>query len=209
MTTNLIIADDHPIFREGMRRIVERAVPSVVAVEVGTAEALEGVLSRMAVVDMMVLDLMFPGFDYRRDLPSLRVRYPLAIIVVVSMLGDVDEVEAIMATGINGFINKSVPPREMSGAFLAILEGDIVVRTVPQLGEGEEASAGDDGESLSPRQIQVLRLICQGKSNKEIARELDISPYTVRVHVSAVLRALGARSRSAAVAIAARREMLG
>src|SRR5690606_24010446 len=118
---SLIIADDHPIFRDGMRRIVERLAPGFTIPEVSTGEALQRCRETVGSVDMMVLDLMFPGFDHRRDLPRLRARCPLATVIVVSMLADAEEIEAILATGVNGFISKSIPPREMSAAILSIL----------------------------------------------------------------------------------------
>lgn len=200
----VLIADDHPIFRDGLRGIVEKVFDQPDIIEAGDMMSLRSVLEDGVTPDLLVLDVYFPGFDLARDLVKLRHDLALTPIAVVSMLSDRDAVKSIMAMGVNGFVSKSVLPEAMAEALKAIAEGEVIVRqsSGPQIAEAMEP---DPLAILSPRQHDVLTHICRGLSNKEIARELDLSPYTVRVHVSAMMAALKVSSRSAAAALGSSR----
>ncbi|WP_319484488.1 response regulator transcription factor [uncultured Cohaesibacter sp.] len=200
----IILADDHPLYRSGMKQMLAELYPDATIDEAGDAGTLNSQVSVQPEPDLIISDLLFPGFDYIRDLKRLRQTFSLCPIIAVSMMNDPLEVEHIMALGVNGYVSKSVPSDQMLEAVEKVMQGNIEVRLSddsfsPDM-HGLVKPALDE---LTPRQIEILKLLRHGLSNKEIARELDLSPFTVRSHVSALMKNLGVSNRAAASAIAA------
>ena len=196
----VIIVDDHPIIREGISGLVASRFDADVH-EAGDMTELRALLGEHDAPDLLLLDVLFPGFDVGEDLRSLRQELALTAIVIVSMIEDGQLIDDIMADGVNGFVAKSTPPEAMLEAVGNVLDGRIVeLRPVVETPSSPDRERLDQ---LSPRQMEVLQHVCAGQSNKEIAKALGVSPFTVRVHVSALLRTLGVTTRTAAAAIAA------
>lgn len=197
VTCRIIVADDHPLFREALARTVKRVVVGACIEEAGNLDEVMAVAESGEVPDTLILDLRFPGLVDIQYLARLRQQFRRTTLIIVSMVDDPAIVEQVMATGVDGFIGKSIAADEIGAAILAIRNGEVLVRyapsgLLPNLA-GECAVA-----QLTHRQQEVLRLIAQGKTNKEIAKALDISPFTVRIHVSSLLKVLGVSSRTAA-----------
>lgn len=205
MTSKILIADDHPVFRDGMCRLVAVAFPDAELLEAGSVDEVISLATSGSAPDLFVLDLLFPGMNPPETLPRLRQLFPASGLVVVSMLDDEPTIRRICALGIDGYIAKSIPGADMVDAIRRVGAGEFVIAR-PQPSDGARPAGIADGAllGLTQRQREILTLIGKGSSNKVIGRELNLSPFTVRNHISLLFRVLGAASRAELAEIARR-----
>ena len=196
MSELIIIADDHPVFRDGMCRLISAALPDARLLEAGTMDEVMALAESGDEPDLFLLDLLFPGMEPRETLPRLRQRFPKSSIAIVSMLDDDRTINRIMDEGADAFIVKSIPAGEMVDAVMAVRAGQYVVAKPSIVSLTDAVPTSANVMCLTQRQLEILRLISVGESNKQIARKLGLSPFTVRNHISLLLRTLHVHSRS-------------
>lgn len=199
MSCRIIVADDHPLFREGMRRTIERLLPEATIEQAGNLSEVLALARSGDEVDTLILDLRFPGLSSTQIIAELRDEFRRTFIIVVSMVDDPEIISQVIAHGADGFIGKSINTQEISESIFAIRQGEVLVKYQSE-GAIFNESAVNAISPLSARQKQVMSLVAAGKTNKEIAKELGISPFTVRIHVSSLLKVLGVSTRTAAAA---------
>ena len=205
---NIIVADDHPLFREALQQALAPMMPGVHFVEADSFETLQGAVALNEDADLVLLDLDMPGAQGFSALAWLRNQYPALPVVVVSAASDPAVMRRAVDFGASGFIPKSSPLDTISEAIGVILDGEL---WLPDSALSlEESSTSPDEElarrvsALTPQQFRVLSMLADGLLNKQIAAELDVSEATIKAHVTAIFRKLGVRSRTQA-AVAARR----
>lgn len=152
--------------------------------------------------DLALVDLRMPGMSGAEALAALRDGFPDSKVAVVSGLEDRGEILAALAAGVHGYIPKSLSASEIAEAIKGILEGRIYVPNA--IGNREPGAAleppSSGSDKLTARQKEVLAELLKGRSSKEIARTLDIAEGTVKIHLAAIYRAIGVRTRAEAIA---------
>nr|WP_321982915.1 response regulator transcription factor [uncultured Cohaesibacter sp.] len=206
---NIIIADDHPLFRGALRQTLETIFDQIAIHEAGTLEAVGEKLEQFEDMDLVLLDLSMPGVRGFSGLLYLRAQYPAIPVVIVSASEDVPTIRRCMEFGASGFIPKSLPIDDIAQGIRAVLNGETWVPESIDLSAPYSDEITDLVErlnTLTPQQVRVLMMLSEGLLNKQIAYELSVSEATVKAHVSAILQKLNVDSRTQAVIAAAKIE---
>ena len=206
----ILIADDHELFREGLRHVLGQLEDNVQVVEAGDFSQAFVLAESHPDIDIVLLDLNMPGANWDEGLPRLRSTLPPDVpVVVLSAADDRRSVLQAVEMGAAGYIPKTSSSRVMLSALKLVLSGGVylppalIERSTPR-GEGLNPAVVEQAMSiLTPRQREVLGLLGEGKSNKEIARILELAEGTVKLHVTAILKALNVNNRTRAVVAAA------
>ncbi|WP_354338460.1 response regulator transcription factor [Pseudomonas kilonensis] len=203
----MIVADEHPLFREGMMVLLERLIPGAMIEQAGNLEEARTLATNGQPLDTLILEIRLPGLGSISELAQLRQALKHTVMIVVSTLDDSDVIGRVMETGVDGFVGKSLSPDQVGKAIVDIRRGEVLVKYEPS---GPLPLGSDDDMSrLTSRQREVWQLIAEGKTNKEIAAALEISLFTVRIHVSSLIRALDVPNRAVAAARFAGRQVPG
>ncbi|MEE6280520.1 response regulator transcription factor [Georgenia sunbinii] len=206
MTTSpvrLLLADDHPVVRAGLRAVLETEPDFVVVAEAATAERAVELVDEIA-VDVVLMDLQFgPGMHGSQATAAITARDAgPRVLVLTTYETDVDVLAAVEA-GATGYLLKDAPPEELAAAVRAAAAGRSAL--APAIATRLLSRVRDRGEALSSRETQVLELVAQGMSNQQVAEELYLSLATVKSHLAHVYTKLDVTSRTAAVAAATER----
>lgn len=196
----LLLADDHALFREGFALLVQQQEPDV---ECLVAAELDGVLALLeahADADLLLLDFNMPGMGSVEAVVALQRAQPGLPVCILSGEESRELISRLLAAGVAGYIPKSSSPQVMMSALQLILAGGVYVppQMVKPLAEAQPAPTQLPADVLTQRQRQILALLAQGKSNKLICRELNLSEGTVKTHLNALYRALGVENRTEA-----------
>jgi DNA-binding NarL/FixJ family response regulator len=205
--THLVIADDHPLFRDALRQAVASVVSDAVIDEAGSFEDLTDLLEKDADIDLILLDLTMPGISGFSGLIYLRAQYPAIPVVIVSATDDGATIRRSLDFGASGFIPKRFGVDTLRDAIVKVMAGDVWVPPDTDLTaatDPEMSRLRDRLVTLTPQQVRVLMMLSEGLLNKQIAYELGVSEATIKAHVSAILQKLGVESRTQAVIAAAR-----
>lgn len=213
MVQRFLVVDDHPLMREAIRSTLAMLAPGSDVEGASSLSEAIGLLDGAEPVDLTLLDLRLPDSQGIDGLRQLRERCPDSPVVVMSADVDGETILRCIDLGACGYIPKTLHADAVMNALRLVAAGDIYIPHQAVLSQrGETASAHSQRPNrgaarsthprdlgLTDRQLDVLRLILKGYSNKLICRQLSLAEGTIKVHVSAVLRALGVRNRTQAI----------
>ncbi len=195
----VLLIDDHVLIRDALRGVLKGLESDAAIFDASSGRQAMQLIEEHGDLSLILLDLNLPDRDGFGLLSELRERYPAVSIVVLSAFNDRDNVVEALHLGALGFIPKSASREVMMSALQLVFSGGIYIPgPATRLRQaGTTASPADFG--LTERQIEVLALMMQGKSNKAICRALDLAEPTVKNHVTAILKALKVTNRTEAV----------
>jgi DNA-binding NarL/FixJ family response regulator len=209
MNYQVLIVDDHPLYRLALKGAVAAACPDCEIFEADSVGDLFDALDQHPHVDLLLLDLNLPGAYGFNALAHLRGSRPELPIIVVSASDDPRTMRQALAFGAQSFVSKSADAATIGDSVLAVLRGEAVT---PAGLTSEREPGADEGAleialrmaQLTPQQFRVLGMLCAGRLNKQIGDDLQITEATVKAHMTVILRKLGAANRTQAVLLAGR-----
>jgi DNA-binding NarL/FixJ family response regulator len=197
----IVVVDDHPVVREGLRSFLGSRDGLEVVGEAGDVDEAVAVVDELA-PDVVLLDLVLPGGGGVAALPRLLALHPSPRVVVLTSFGGDEQVLAALRAGAAGWLGKDVPPAELDAAIRTVHRGGSVLDpaiAARVLAEVSSPGGGDPGlDQLTTREREVLGLLGLGLSNKDLAARLFVAEKTVKTHVSAVLAKLHLTDRTQA-----------
>lgn len=197
----VLIADDHPMVRDALARTVHVIEPSAEILE--AKDYAETEAGAQAMPDLVVLDIDMPGMDGIAGIRRLRQAHPTLRVIVASGNDEPATIRSVLAMGVAGFMPKAESAEVLMHVIRLVLSGG---NYTPQQALGNfrdgQLARRPDASGLTPRQLDVLRLLMKGEPNKSIARELGLTEGTVKIHIAAILRGLQSRNRTEAVVMA-------
>ena len=201
--TTLLIADDHPLYRDALRGALSLSLPALTLSEAGDLTSTVDILNRED-IDLLLLDLHMPGSNDLFGLIHIRKLFPDVPVAVVSGTEDTQLISKIMSAGALGFIPKTASSGDIANAVQAILDGDVwlppnLSDSVDEIDE-EFSELADNVASLTPSQYKVLCFMRDGLLNKQIGYNLDIAEATVKAHVTAIFKKLGINNQAVLIA---------
>lgn len=210
----VLLIDDHAMFREGLVLALTQAAPDFIVHAVSNGGEAVAALDAHADISVVMMDYYLPDLGGSMLLRRLRQARPGIRILVLSASEDPDDVHAALSAGAQGFIHKSASSKTLLDALHGVVEGkQIVPNTYAAMHpNGRRVAQSNDAallSALTSRQIEVLRLVCDGLRNSEISARLGTTEKTVKAHMTAILAGLGVINRTQAVLIARRGGLFG
>ena len=213
--SEILVIDDHPLFCEALSTALRQKLGLRRVHASHTLRDAIGLLDRGVDADLIALDLNLPDVSGLDGLVRLKQAAPKTPVVVISGMGDNRIVAQALRAGAAGFIRKDASGEALLRAVRAVLDGETCTPDDYAPPDDDDAGEADVGlavtrlAELTPQQLRILGLVCEGKLNKQIAFDLEIAETTVKAHITAILRKLGVQSRTQAVLVAQRASYTG
>ena len=213
MPISVVIADDHSLVRQKLRRYLEMAGDIEVLGEAANgAEVLRMIENGTGEPDIVLLDIRMPEMDGLETARRIRVRHPKVGIIILTAYDDRQFVVEAVRAGARGYVLKARDAEHLIQTVRLVAGGNMVIDPQLVVALAEELSVANErdrkAETLTAREIEVLQLLAFGHTNKDIAEQLFISPDTVKTHLEHIFEKLGTSDRTAAVAEALRRRLI-
>ncbi|MDP9072353.1 MAG: response regulator transcription factor [Actinomycetota bacterium] len=200
----VLVVDDHPVVRQGLRAFLESRPGIVVVGEAGDGATAVTEVDRLR-PDVVLMDLVMPGLEGAAAIRRIQERAPSARVLVLTSFASEDQVVPAVQAGAAGYLLKDVEPADLEAAIRTVHHGEgllhprVAAKVMAELAQGRAPL-----ESLTRRELEVLRLLAQGLSNRQLATELVVSEKTVKTHVSSILTKLHLADRTQAALFAVR-----
>jgi len=202
--TNILVADDHNLLAEAICTMVNARD----GFEASTTDSLPGVMAVLAEqpdIDLILLDLKMPGMNGLHSIKDVIAKAGPAKVVLFTGYVDAHFVQAAVKEGCYGLIPKTIPLKSLNSVIDLILSGQVFM---PIQTGGTDPAAGASGHNLSDKELAVLRLAADGLTNKEVARNMNVTEVTVKMHMRSICKKLNARNRAHAAVISREKSII-